>query len=279
MAGKMFQQVILIQLLLLCVQVLSQQIYLRADKPEINVWITNDGTESKKNYEKRPPVVVFHKNDHIPRLDEELTDFEKNVTIERKIIKANSNERLPFFGMLPLFIDVGEGQYEVGKNGTVRRIPSNRTFRLACLTYGIHCFDTIWVDGKGQPLASDRRLTAVEGYTYCTEVLTVTAEKYSTSYGCKFSSSFLETSITKWFSFALITNLSEGSSEILLSTTLVIAGVGVVVLVMAIVFYIRRRLLKKTQPNNGFNYNATGDIMAATQNDSDKNTTKLIEKI
>ena len=203
----MFLKAIFIQLLLFSVQssrarINSSEIIVQPVKPAINIWIT----ESMHNYEERPPDLVFLEQNHIPGLNKEMSkniDLHKDITIESQIIKP-IHQTSPYFGMLPLFMDVTDIQYEIVGHRNTAFLPDDGNFRLACITHGRNHFNTIWVDGNGKQLSSDRKIQRDGATTYVTEVLTVNAEIPSKSLGCQFSSPYFESSFTKWFNFTLI---------------------------------------------------------------------------
>ena len=209
LTSKMLLNIIFLQLLLFYVQSSKaklgrREIFITNVRPVINVWIT----ELMNNNKEQPPAVAFHDEHQVAGVNDELAkniELYRDISIERQIIKAK-HKISPYFGMLPLFMSVKdmENRYEMVGYRNFVSIPDDGKFKLACVTHGVHDFHTVWINGEGRQMSSEKKLSNDGTSTYLTEIMKVDAGSYMKSYGCMFSSSYFEAPIIKWFNFTAL---------------------------------------------------------------------------
>ena len=204
---KMFLKIIFIQLLLFCVQSSTavrgpQEIFVQPVKPAHDVWTTKNMHSEMEGV----PGLDFLNGHYIPGLDVNKT---KNIYVEdfdmEKHIIDSGKEISPYFGMLPLFMEITGKNYEmVGQRNAVV-LPADGTFKLACVTYGIPHFTTYWTDGDGKRVYSVSKPSHDGLINYDAEVLTLNVYSInSTSFGCEFKDQLYGISHYKWFNFTLV---------------------------------------------------------------------------
>ena len=200
----------IIQLLLLCIHSSvavrgPPEILVHPVKAIYNSW----ATEGMHNYEERYPELVLYDGDHIPGLPHEMVkdmDY-TGISIDTHTLVPKNNDRYsqPFFGMLPLFMEVTGKNYEmVGQRNAVV-LPADGTFKLACVTYGIPHFTTSWTDGDGKRVNFVSKPSHDGLINYDAKVLTLNVHTInSTSFGCEFKDQLYGISHYKWFNFTLV---------------------------------------------------------------------------